>query len=261
MSRIFRSDEVAIGDRVVCRRSFGAPPNVTHSDVIGHVTALAPLTIRPQEVGGYPSALEEVAIPAEQVQIIKKLSPRMIRNSDIRRVEQALADAAVRESGVPAAADGVDAAEWTANGQWLLGPHAAVPLGRAAGFEPVPEDEIIAHYVAQGLTPALVMPERIGKPAERLLNSGRWQAGREQLVFVPADHVGERAAPHAAPDSGEAEPEARVVDKHDATPELLTGALADFLEHHRRVILTFVGAVPEAGHSDAAGDNPNASGK
>lgn len=252
MSRIFRSDEVAIGDRVVCRRNFGAPPNVTHSDVIGHVTALAPLTIRPQEVGGYPSALEEVVIPTEQVQIIKKLSPRMIRNSDIRRVEQALADAAVRESGVPAAADGVDAAEWTANGQWLLGPHAAVPLGRAAGFEPVPEDDIIAHYVAQGHTPALVMPERIGKPAEWLLNSGRWQAGREQLVFVPADHVGERAAAHTATASDAAEPKARVVDKHDATDELLTGELVGYLEHHRRVVLTFV---------DAAGDTPREDGR
>ena len=91
MSRIFRSDEVQIGDRVVCRRTFGKPPHAAHSDIIWHVTCLDPLRVRPQEVGGYPSSLPEVEVPAEQIYIIKKLSPRMVRNSDIRRVEALLA--------------------------------------------------------------------------------------------------------------------------------------------------------------------------
>ncbi len=45
------------------------------------------LVIRPQEVGGSPSSLEAVEIPAEDLQILKRLSPRMVRNSDIRAVE------------------------------------------------------------------------------------------------------------------------------------------------------------------------------
>ena len=51
MSRIFRSDAVQVGERVVARRDFGG----VHSDVIGHVLSLNPLVIRPQEVGGFPS--------------------------------------------------------------------------------------------------------------------------------------------------------------------------------------------------------------
>ena len=77
MSRIFRSDAVSVGERVVARRDFGG----VHSDVIGHVVSVDPLVIRPQEVGGYPSSLEAVEIPPEQLKIIKRLSPRTVRNS------------------------------------------------------------------------------------------------------------------------------------------------------------------------------------
>ena len=104
MSYIFRSDAVSVGDRVVARREFSG----THSDVIGHVLSTSPLVIRPQAVGGYPSDLEAVEIPAEQLKIIKKLSPRTVRNSDIRAVEVA---AAAARGGTKV---------WTNDGQWLM---------------------------------------------------------------------------------------------------------------------------------------------
>ena len=78
MSRIFRSDDVAVGDRVVVRQRRGEHA----SDIIGHVVSLDPLVIRPQEVGGFPSAKE--AIEVANVHIIKKLSPRTVRTHLVR---------------------------------------------------------------------------------------------------------------------------------------------------------------------------------
>ena len=86
MSRIFRSDAVAVGDRVVVRQRRGEHA----SDIIGHVVSLDPLVIRPQEVGGFPSSKE--AIEVTDLHIIKKLSPRTVRNSEIRALEQRLAE-------------------------------------------------------------------------------------------------------------------------------------------------------------------------
>ncbi len=92
MSYIFRSDAVEIGERVVARREIDG----MHTDVIGHVLSLDPLVIRPQEVGGYPSSLEAVEIPAEELKIIKRLSPRMVRNSDIRAVDDRTVSKVIR---------------------------------------------------------------------------------------------------------------------------------------------------------------------
>lgn len=180
MSRIFRSDAVQVGERVVARRDFGD----VHSDVIGHVLSLNPLVIRPQEVGGYPSDLDAVEIPPEQLKIIKRLSPRMVRNSDIRAVEVAAA----------AASPGTDHA-WTSDGSWLLRAsdgvsdisNAAVPLGPSAGFTPVPLEEIKAFYARHNLPVRLVVPERIGKPAERLLADPAWETEPEVLAMVLRD--------------------------------------------------------------------------
>ena len=177
MSHIFRSDEVAVGERVVVRRRL--PEGF--SDVIGHVTALDPLTVRPQEVGGFPSALDAVVIPDEQVHIVKKLSPRMVRNSDIRHVETAYAKAF----------PGIEHT-WTTDGQWLMRAgdgvtersNSATPLGRSAGFVPVPIEEIEAFYARHHLPVTLHIPERIGKPAERLVQAGGWELGPEILTMV-----------------------------------------------------------------------------
>lgn len=219
MSRIFRSDEVQIGDRVVCRRSFGKPPHAAHSDIIGHVTCLDPLRIRPQEVGGYPSSLPEVEVPAEQIYIIKKLSPRMVRNSDIRRVEALLA-------GFASLDDADQHPTWTSNRQWLLTDSYAVPLGRAAGFEPVPEKEILDYYAARGLPAAIRIPERIGKPAERLISGSNELP--ENLVFVP--------------DSSAAANEEATAIREIAAVDLARIAAAQvdgLIEHHRVITLHY----------------------
>ncbi|MDU7600639.1 MAG: GNAT family N-acetyltransferase [Corynebacterium sp.] len=192
MSRIFRSDAVQVGERVVARRDFGD----VHSDVIGHVLSLNPLVIRPQEVGGYPSDLDAVEIPPEQLKIIKRLSPRMVRNSDIRAVEVAAA----------AASPGGEHA-WTSDGSWLLRAgdgvsgrsNSAVPVGPSSGFTPVPLEEIKAFYARHNLPVRLVVPERIGKPAERLLADPAWETEPEVLAMVLRDLPTLADAPSTSP--------------------------------------------------------------
>lgn len=179
MSRIFRSDEVSVGERVVARRDFGG----VHSDVIGHVLSVDPLVIRPQEVGGYPSSLDAVEIPPEQLKIIKRLSPRTVRNSDIRAVEVATAAAFPGKEHT-----------WTSDGQWLMRAgdgvtgrsNSAVPLGPSAGFLLVPLEEIEAFYARHDLPVRLAIPERIGKPAEKLVAAQpeAWELEPEILVMV-----------------------------------------------------------------------------
>ena len=152
MSRIFRSDDVSVGERVVARRDFDG----VYSDVIGHVLSLDPLLIRPQEVGGYPSSLDAVEIPPEQLKIIKRLSPRTVRNSDIRAVEVATAAAFPGKEHT-----------WTSDGQWLMRAgdgvtgrsNSAIPLGPSAGFLPVPMEEIEAFYARHDLPVCLAIPE------------------------------------------------------------------------------------------------------
>lgn len=224
MSYIFRSDKVEIGERVVARRAFRAPDGTTtFSDVIGHVTGLNPLSIRPQEIGGFPSSLESVTIPDEQLHIIKKLSPRRVRNSDIRAIEVATAHAF----------PGIEHA-WTANGQWLMRAgdgitersNSAVPLGPSAGFEALPLEEILEFYARHGLPGRVLIPERIGKPAERLLTHPDWHAGPEILVMTrdfaalsdaPAPPAAASADAAAGPAPNAAAPTAAAEASADAT--------------------------------------------
>lgn len=178
MSYIFRSDAVEIGDRVVARRVVDGG----HSDVIGHVLSLDPLRIRPQMAGGYPSDKDTIEIPANELHIIKKLSPYTVRNSDIRAVETATAKAFPGKEHT-----------WTSDGQWLMRAgdgvtgrsNSAAPLGPSAGFNPVPIEEIDAFYRRHNLPTRLLVPERIGKPAERLITD--WDVEPEILVMVARD--------------------------------------------------------------------------
>ncbi|GGG79955.1 N-acetylglutamate synthase, CG3035 family [Corynebacterium pelargi] len=171
MSRIFRSDAVSPGDRVVVRR--------THNDVIGHVQRIdaTGIAIRPQKVGGFVSSLPEVWIPTEDALIIKRLSPRTVRNRDIRAIELATAKA-------------FPGIEHTWCGQWLLRAgdgitersNSAAPLGPSAMFEPVPVDEIRAFYARHQLPARILIPERIAKPAEALAQDH--ELGPEIVVML-----------------------------------------------------------------------------
>lgn len=221
MARFFRSDPIEVGDRVVARRQFGeantpyhnAARGAVHSDVIGHVLSVDPLVIRPQQVGGYPSDLPAVEIPAEQLYVVKKLSPRTVRNSDIRRAEAYLAGAAL---------DDAPSTSWTSNHQWFLRDgEPAVPLGPSAAFEPVPVEEIAE---STGEPVRLLVPERIGKPAERLVDRGGWTFGPEQLVMANRD----TEPPYVVVDAADKD---RVAELEEA----------GYLELHRRRVATRTG--------------------
>lgn len=160
---VFRSDEPAIGDRVVVRRILPDTPGHL-SDVIGHVISVDPLQIRPQSVGGFVSDAPVIEIPPQQVKILKKLSPRRIRNSDIRALEHATARAF----------PGIEH-RWV--GPWLLRAgdgvtersNSAAPLGPTAAFEQVPLAEICEFYESYELPARILIPERIGNPVLRRL--------------------------------------------------------------------------------------------
>lgn len=165
-----------MGDRVVVRQRRGEHA----SDIIGHVLSLDPLVIRPQEVGGFPSSKE--AIEVSDLHIIKKLSPRTVRNSEIRSLERRLADR-------------LDVAEEQWGGGWCMRTGAgdeansAVPLGPAAGFEPLPIDAIRSFYDQRGLPVRLTIPERIGKPALKVLDHA-WELQDEQIAWVAGEAFG-----------------------------------------------------------------------
>lgn len=174
VSRIFRSDDVQPGDRVVVRLR-------AHSDVIGHVKHVDAhrVTITPQSVGGFPSSLPAVVIPSEDIEIIKRLSPVTVRNRDIRAIENATAKA-------------FPGIEHTWCGQWLLRAgdgitersNSAAPLGPSAMFEPLPIQEIREFYARHNLPAKILIPERIAKPAEQMAQD--WELGPEILVMVRA---------------------------------------------------------------------------
>lgn len=201
MSRIFRSDEVSVGERVVVRRRIGDQ----FSDVIGHVVSLEPLVLRPQEVGGYPSSLPTITVTPEELHIIKRLSPRRIRNSDIRAVETATALAFPgREQqwcGGWLARAGAEIAERS---------NSATPLGRSVGFEPLPIDEITEFYRQRDMPVQLLIPERIGAAAER------WVAQHEGWTLSPEIVVMTRELNHDGDSGSVADDALASVDGVDA---------------------------------------------
>lgn len=185
MSRIFRSDKVAVGDRVVVRQRRGEMA----SDVIGHVLSLEPLVIRPQEVGGFPSFKDAVEI--RNLHIIKKLSPRTVRNSDIRAIEAATARAFPGQEQQLIdgwlARTGAEIAERS---------NSATPIGHSAALQPVPLDALRTFYDAHDVPLQLLVPERIGKPALRLIerHPEAWELGEEILVMTAPCAAAETAA-------------------------------------------------------------------
>lgn len=177
MSAPFRSEPISPGDRVVVRRRYG-----NHAtDVIGHVVALDPLVIRPQKVGGLPSDAPALTIPASDIQVIRRLSPRRIRNSDIRAVETATARAFPGQEHSL-----IDA--WLARSGSSITErsNSATPIGHSAGLQPVPIDAITEFYRSRGMPVQLLIPERIGKPALHLVerDPDAWELGPEIITMT-----------------------------------------------------------------------------
>lgn len=171
---VFRQGPAQPGDRVVVRRRAGS--HLT--DVIGHVVSLDPLVVRPQKVGGLPSEAEAIRI--DDPLIVRRMSPRRIRNSDIRAVETAYARAFPGQSRMLfddwLTRAGSDIAERS---------NSATPIGHSGGFRQVPLDQIVEFYRERGLPAQLLIPERIGAPALRAIE-GRpeWTIGPEILVMT-----------------------------------------------------------------------------
>lgn len=163
---------VVLGARVIVRYALDEPgqhgPKV--SDAIGQLLSVNPLRIRPQTrtTGNAPgdpaqSVPEVVEIPADKVVVLKTLSAKPVRNSDIRNVESAIAEAFPglehREIGgwLARAGDGITERS-----------NSAVPLGPSASTQPVPLEEIRAFYAQHNLPTQLLLPDRLGRTAEGL---------------------------------------------------------------------------------------------
>ncbi|CAB0520903.1 GNAT family N-acetyltransferase [Corynebacterium diphtheriae bv. mitis] len=164
-----------VGDRIVVRQE--------EFDTIGHVLSVDPLIVRPHARGGLPSNAEPVRI--DNPLMIKRLSPRTVRNADIRAIEVATAKA-------------FPGIEHTWCGQWLLRAgdgvtersNSAAPLGPQALFTPVPYEEIKEFYRRHNLPALILVPERI---APAILGDGP-----EIIVMThPLDNVSEIDDVHA----------------------------------------------------------------
>lgn len=186
ISRTFRSGGPGVGDRVVIRRRVpGTEREAT--DVIGHVLSLRPLVVRPQEVGGLPSQAPGIEIDSAAVLTVRLMPERTVKNSEIRACEVAAARA------LPGSHQ-----KLTRDGGWLMRHDAgspdsletppwvnsAVPVGRAAGFRAVPTSEITDFYARYGKPATLQIPERIARPAERLVGAAEWTLGPEVIVMT-----------------------------------------------------------------------------
>ncbi|MCT1684058.1 GNAT family N-acetyltransferase [Corynebacterium appendicis] len=172
---MFRKEPVSPGDRVVVRRRHG-----NHAtDVIGHVVTLDPLVVRPQKVGGLPSDAEAIRI--DEPIVVRRLSPRRIRNSDIRAVETATARAFPGQEHSL-----IDA--WLARSGSSITErsNSATPIGHSASLQPVPIDKIGQFYRERGMPVRLLIPERIGKPALHLVerNPNAWELGPEIITMT-----------------------------------------------------------------------------
>lgn len=164
-----RTDPVSLrpGSRVIVRYRVDAPtpaatdgheahisshPTVT--DVIGTLISVDPLVVRPS------TTARESTIPHDRVVVAKVLSAQPVRNSDIRAVEQATAEA-------------FPGLEHRMIGGWLARAgdgitersNSATPIGPSAATTPVPLAELREFYDFHGLPTQLLVPDRIGRTA------------------------------------------------------------------------------------------------
>lgn len=189
-----RTDPVTIrpGVRVIVRHL----PEIDKGgaqDVIGPLVSVEPLVVRSKQ--------GDVEIDPRGVIVLKTLSAKPVRNSDIRAVEEAKAEA------FPGLAN-----EWF--GGWLARAgdgitersNSAVPLGPEAAVQPVPVDAIREFYAHHNLPPQLLIPDRIGRTAEHL----KGHAGPDIIVMFRELSEAE--------DFGEPGTLPRLQSQHGATP-------------------------------------------
>lgn len=158
---------------MVVRRRFG-----NHAtDVIGHIESLDPLVVRPQKVGGLPSSAAPLRI--DEPLVIRRLSPRRVRNSDIRAIETAYARA------FPGQEHSLIDGWLTRSGSSIAErSNSATPIGHSAGLQPVPLEAISEFYRERGMPVQLCVPERIGKPAADLVARGGRDLGPEIITMT-----------------------------------------------------------------------------
>lgn len=149
---------VVPGARVIVRYSVaGTGVGAKVTDVIGELVSTDPLQVKPQSGG------ELVEIDAADVVVLKALSAKPVRNSDIRAVEQAIAEA------FPGIANEDIGGWFTRAGDGITErSNSAVPIGPHASLQPVPLEEIRAFYRAHDLPTQLLLPDRLGRVAENI---------------------------------------------------------------------------------------------
>lgn len=189
ISRWSDPSRFAPGARVVVRSRLtpeeAADSGKKVSDIIGTITALDPLHIL--DAHGVDHTVDPL-----RVLIIKLLPAQTVRNSQIRAVEQATAQAF----------PGIEHVD--VNG-WLLRAgdgitersNSAAPIGPQAVFSSLPLAEIEEFYTRHNLPVRLHVPDRIGAAAERLIATqpARWEHGPEVVVMTKALHHDELDLP------------------------------------------------------------------
>lgn len=166
---MFRQGPIRTGDRISAR--YQDPATGLVNEVIGTVTCLDPLSVRAQRSG-------ETLVLARPL-AVRVLSPKTVRNSEIRRVEaQRVVEKEEKEQKQ-------ESGTWI--GGWWASPHApATPIGPSAALEALPLEALRAFYVKHGQPLVLNVPERIGKPAIKHIQAHpeQWELGPEEIVYV-----------------------------------------------------------------------------
>ena len=162
---MFRQEAPAVGGRVTVRYRTESGVN----EALGEVVGLDPLRVRRRD-GREVTITEPVAV--------RSLAPRTVRNSEIRRKEVELAEA--NPAPVQEWVEGWLARAGAANPQ----DNTAVPLGPSAPLAPLPLTELKEFYDAHSLPVRLLVPERIGKAAEKhaARHPELWEVGPEEIV-------------------------------------------------------------------------------
>jgi N-acetylglutamate synthase len=177
-----------LGTRVTVRyrRPPGSVPPLT--DAVGHLLAVDPV-VRVQTKTG-----DVVECAPADVVALRTLTDAPVRTSEIRALEQAAAAA-------------LPAGEQTWLDGWLLRADSAVPLDISASSDSIPA--IVAWYAERGLTPRLLIPDR--------------------LLGVPAGLIAERVERMLVHDTRAW----MTVDEHDADA-IASAEARGFRLHHRR---------------------------